>query len=170
MKHLAQFSVGTTLKSGSLFGRRQQAELFKSSNKYASQRVYGNLFVDGLPVTYTKDGFDFEDSAFCAQLRMLPQLIDLFAQAEAYRSEKEVTRHFKSEKDYLASLAPKKPAAKTTSKSAAASKGDADKAKSGAKDMDGSARVKVLVASIMQPLAEYVRGAKPLRRPSRAPG
>jgi hypothetical protein len=33
-----------------------------------------------------------------------------------------------------------------------------------------SARVKVLVASIMQPLAEYVRGAKPLRRPSRAPG
>ncbi len=32
------------------------------------------------------------------------------------------------------------------------------------------ARVKLLVASIMQPLAEYVRGAKPLRRPSHVPG
>ena len=26
MKHLAQFSVGTTLKSGSIFGRRQQVD------------------------------------------------------------------------------------------------------------------------------------------------
>jgi len=33
-----------------------------------------------------------------------------------------------------------------------------------------AARVKLLVASIMQPLAEYVRGAKPLRRPSHVPG
>ena len=32
------------------------------------------------------------------------------------------------------------------------------------------ARVKLPVASIMQPLAEYVRGAKPLRRPGRVPG
>ena len=34
----------------------------------------------------------------------------------------------------------------------------------------GAARVKLLVASVMRPMAAYLRGARPQRRPSRVPG
>ena len=37
-------------------------------------------------------------------------------------------------------------------------------------DMVLAARVKLLVASVMRPMAAYLRGARPQRRPSRVPG
>lgn len=62
--------------------------LFQTSNKYARQRVYGQLFVDGLPVTYTKDGFEIDETAFAKQLRSVEGMEDLLKQAEAYRPTK----------------------------------------------------------------------------------
>lgn len=47
MKHLAQFSVGTTLKSGSIFGRRQQAvQLLLGHTKLESTVRYLGIEVD----------------------------------------------------------------------------------------------------------------------------
>jgi hypothetical protein len=65
--------------------------LFQTSNKYARQRVYGQLFVDGLPVTYTKDGFEIDEDAFARQLRTVDGMEALLKQAEAYRANKEFT-------------------------------------------------------------------------------
>ena len=39
-----------------------------------------------------------------------------------------------------------------------------------AKGLLEAARVKLLVASVMRPMAAYLRGARPQRRPSRVPG
>lgn len=62
--------------------------LFKTSNKYARQRVYGHLFADGLPVTYTKDSFEIDEDAFFAQLRAVDGMEALLRQAEDYRANK----------------------------------------------------------------------------------
>ena len=59
--------------------------LFKTSNKYARQRVYGRLFTDGLPVVYTKDAFEIDEKAFWEQLRAVEGMEDLLIQAEHYR-------------------------------------------------------------------------------------
>lgn len=64
------------------------ANLFKTSNKYARQRVYGQLFVDGLPVSYTKDRFEIDDAAFARQIRAVDGVEELIRQAEEYRSKK----------------------------------------------------------------------------------
>lgn len=61
--------------------------LFRTSNKYARQRVYGRLFADGLPVTYTKDAFEIDEKAFWEQLRAVDGMEDLLAQAESYRKD-----------------------------------------------------------------------------------
>lgn len=66
--------------------------LFKTSNKYARQRVYGQLFADGLPVTYTKDGFEIDEDAFFAQLRAVDGMSDLLTQTETYRSKATPTK------------------------------------------------------------------------------
>jgi hypothetical protein len=63
--------------------------LFKTSNKYSRQRVYGHLFVDGLPVTYTKDGFEIDENAFADQLLAIDGVAELLRQAEAYRANKD---------------------------------------------------------------------------------
>lgn len=62
------------------------AGLFGTSNKYAAQRVYGELHLDGLPVAYTKDKFEIDEDAFIDQLRQNRQIQDLIAQAENYRT------------------------------------------------------------------------------------
>lgn len=61
------------------------AKLFRTGNKYSRQRVYGELFVDGLPVTYTKDGFEIDQDAFAEQLKAVPGMDALLRQAEEYR-------------------------------------------------------------------------------------
>jgi Histidine kinase-, DNA gyrase B-, and HSP90-like ATPase len=59
--------------------------LFNTANKYARQRVYGQLFADGLPVTYTKDAFEIDEDAFATQLRSVPGVEELLRQADDYR-------------------------------------------------------------------------------------
>ncbi|GGY34821.1 hypothetical protein GCM10008098_30050 [Rhodanobacter panaciterrae] len=61
--------------------------LFGTSNKYARQRVFGELHMDGLPVTYTKDGFLIDEQAFVQQLRADPNVAALIKQAESYRTD-----------------------------------------------------------------------------------
>jgi hypothetical protein len=63
------------------------AGLVGTGNKYGRQRIYGELNLDGLPVTYTKDDFDFNEGAFIARLREAPGVDALLRQAEAYRSK-----------------------------------------------------------------------------------
>lgn len=63
--------------------------LFRTSNKYSRQRVYGQLFVDGLPVTYTKDGFEIDMDDFVNQLHSVDGVAELLRQAEVYRSVSE---------------------------------------------------------------------------------
>lgn len=60
-------------------------ELFQTANKYERQRVYGELFADELPVTYTKDKFEIDETAFSAQLRAVPGVLELLKQAQVYR-------------------------------------------------------------------------------------
>lgn len=61
--------------------------LFKTSNKFARQRVYGRLFADGLPVTYTKDAFEIDEKAFWEQLRSVDGMDELLLQADHYRAK-----------------------------------------------------------------------------------
>jgi hypothetical protein len=77
--------------------------LFGTGNKYARQRVYGQIFVDDLPVTYTKDQFDFDEKEFTDQLLEDPDLGRLLAQAEAYRTDENKVIHVKKEADIYAS-------------------------------------------------------------------
>lgn len=71
---------------GTLTRPNLPAALFKTSNKYARQRVYGELFVDPhMPVTYTKDGFEIDEGALAEQLAKVPGMADLLRQAEEYR-------------------------------------------------------------------------------------
>lgn len=72
---------GTALKPYSPDG------LVGTGNKYGRQRIYGELNLDGLPVTYTKDDFDFNEGAFIARMREVPGIDALLRQAESYRSK-----------------------------------------------------------------------------------
>lgn len=66
--------------------------MFGTSNKYAPQRVYGELHLDGLPVSYTKDKFEIDEAAFFDQLKRDPQVAQLIIQAESYRTKGDVIR------------------------------------------------------------------------------
>lgn len=90
--------------------------LFRTSNKYARQRVYGELFVDGLPVTYTKDGFEIDEDAFAAQLRSIDGMDALLRQAEEYRANKEA-EPVKKEADIAGFKGAKTKAAEKSTKS-----------------------------------------------------
>jgi anti-sigma regulatory factor (Ser/Thr protein kinase) len=79
--------------------------LFQTSNKYASQRVYGQLHLDGLPVSFTKDKFNFIEDDFLNTLEKQPGLIELFKQACEYRKSDAIKI---SEKDFK-SLQNNKP-------------------------------------------------------------
>lgn len=62
--------------------------LFSTSNKAASMRVYGELDLDDHPVSYTKDGFSFDDKSFATSLsENSAELAGLFQQAERFRKE-----------------------------------------------------------------------------------
>ncbi|HEX7910698.1 MAG TPA: ATP-binding protein [Paraburkholderia sp.] len=84
--------------------------LFGTGNKYARQRVYGQIFVDDLPVTYTKDRFDFDETEFSAQLLSDPAVQRLKAQAEAYRVDETKVKHVNKEAEIYAPVG--KPATK----------------------------------------------------------
>lgn len=85
-------------------GTRRQPNLpqslFKTSNKYARQRVYGQIFVDGLPVSYTKDRFEIDEAAFARQIRNVDGIEELIRQAEEYRSKnQDKIKHVARESD-----------------------------------------------------------------------
>jgi len=62
-------------------------KIFKTSNKHRAMRVYGELVLDGMPVSYTKDRFNFDDDDFCqALLNNVQHLNDLLTQADNYRT------------------------------------------------------------------------------------
>lgn len=82
-RRLIEGSVGETYKPQRIFG---------SPNSFASQRVIGELFVEGFDVTHTKDGIQwhgYEDEVLEAIYQQLetPQL-PLLDQAAGYRARK----------------------------------------------------------------------------------
>jgi Histidine kinase-, DNA gyrase B-, and HSP90-like ATPase len=96
--------VGSHAKAGfSVFRRRRLIEgtagekykpnlIFGSPNSFASQRIIGELFVEGFDVTHTKDGIQwhgYEDDVVEA-IRQQMDLIDMpiLDQAEGYRVRK----------------------------------------------------------------------------------
>lgn len=66
------------------------AFIFKQTNSYPYQRLFGELHVEGFEVSHTKDGFRWEEyeDIFLEFLRMAldAQPLDLLAQAENYRA------------------------------------------------------------------------------------
>jgi Histidine kinase-, DNA gyrase B-, and HSP90-like ATPase len=64
-------------------------ELFGAANKFASQRIFGELNFEGIDVTHTKDGFKWDEgeAAFLDLLRdyLREAPLNLPAQAEHYR-------------------------------------------------------------------------------------
>lgn len=62
------------------------SQFFGTTNKFSRQRVFGELHMDGVPVTYTKDGFVMNEAAFYAQLKSDPHVAELLRQAESYRT------------------------------------------------------------------------------------
>ncbi|MBL8524205.1 MAG: ATP-binding protein [Betaproteobacteria bacterium] len=61
-------------------------DLVGTSNKYGRQRIYGELNMDGLPVTYTKDRFEIDTAAFVECVRQAPGVAELIKQSDRYRS------------------------------------------------------------------------------------
>lgn len=94
--------VGSTLFAGfALFRRGRLIEgsydetyrpsfIFKQTNSYAYQRLFGELHVEGFEVSHTKDGFrweEYEDIFLeCLKEQLQAEPLDLLAQAENYRA------------------------------------------------------------------------------------
>lgn len=66
--------------------------IYGQGNSYRSQRLFGELSVDGLPVSHTKDGFQWHglEESFERKLRALldEEPLPLLKQAEGYRARK----------------------------------------------------------------------------------
>ncbi|MGN6110786.1 MAG: ATP-binding protein [Kofleriaceae bacterium] len=82
-RRLIEGSVGETYKPSLIFG---------SPNSFASQRVVGEMFVEGFDVTHTKDGIQwhgYEDEVLESIRRQLDSYrMPLLDQAEGYRARK----------------------------------------------------------------------------------
>lgn len=94
--------VGSTLLAGfSLFRRGRLIEgsydetyrpsfIFKQTNSYPYQRLFGELHVEGFEVSHTKDGFrweEYEDIFLdCLKTELESKPLDLLSQAENYRA------------------------------------------------------------------------------------
>lgn len=94
--------TGSTLYAGfALFRRKRLIEgsydetyrpstIFKQTNSYAYQRVFGELHVEGFEVSHTKDGFQWEEyeEVFldCLKDVLEEAPLNLLAQAENYRA------------------------------------------------------------------------------------
>lgn len=62
-------------------------KLYGLNNKYRAQRLFGELTIDGLPVTYTKDGIDFDEDSFIERLMEEEEVILFCQQCENHRVE-----------------------------------------------------------------------------------
>lgn len=76
-------------------------KLFDTANKYGPQRVYGELHLDDVPVSYTKDKFEFDEDRFLETIKSIPSIVELLRQGSDYRvratpvsiaSEKDATK------------------------------------------------------------------------------
>lgn len=81
------------LIQGSADEAYRPVEIFGTPNRYAYQRIFGELHLEGLPVSHTKDGFQWgeDETAF---LELLKEHLDadplpLLRQAEGHRARKE---------------------------------------------------------------------------------
>lgn len=63
------------------------AKLYKTANKYSKQRIYGELHMDGLPVSYMKDGFNINEDDFLEHILRIDGVEELMSQAESYRKD-----------------------------------------------------------------------------------
>ncbi|HQT29744.1 MAG TPA: ATP-binding protein [Thiobacillus sp.] len=75
---------------GSLDDTYRPAYIFKQTNSYAFQRLFGELHVEGFEVSHTKDGFRWEayEDIFLEFLKKAVEAppLDLLAQAQNYRA------------------------------------------------------------------------------------
>lgn len=90
--HYAGFSLfrRDRLIIGSSDETYRPEHIFKRTNSYQYQRLFGELYVEGFEVSHTKDGFRWEgyEDAFLELLRenLEKTPLDLISQAENYRS------------------------------------------------------------------------------------
>lgn len=59
--------------------------IFQTKNKYGAQRLYGELTVDGFPVTYMKDQLKIDEEQFAKTLLIQPGIKEIVEQATDYR-------------------------------------------------------------------------------------
>lgn len=60
--------------------------LFGTANKYSKQRIYGELHLDGLPVSYNKDKFEFDEDEFISLIKGKSEVAQLLKQSSDYRT------------------------------------------------------------------------------------
>jgi hypothetical protein len=60
-------------------------KLFDTANKYGRQRIYAELHLDDLPVSYTKDSFEFDEDIFVSTIKKSPAILELLRQSKDYR-------------------------------------------------------------------------------------
>nr|WP_321255096.1 ATP-binding protein [uncultured Pseudodesulfovibrio sp.] len=78
-------------------------DLVGTANKHAASRVYGEIHLDGQPISNHKGDFQFDEAFFLETLKNQPQISALIDQAESYRAklvEKGKTQHFGSFEDF----------------------------------------------------------------------
>lgn len=61
-------------------------KLFGTANKYGKQRIYGELHLDDLPVSYTKDKFEFDEDEFITLIKNNTAVAELLRQSGDYRA------------------------------------------------------------------------------------
>ena len=86
---LALFRRGRLIE-GSYDETYRPSTIFKQTNSYAYQRLFGELHLDGFEVSHTKDGFqweEYEDPFLdCLKEQLQDPPLNLIAQAENYRA------------------------------------------------------------------------------------
>ncbi len=61
--------------------------LLGTANKHAPSRVYGELHLDGQPISNHKGNFQFDEAFFLEVLKSQPGIKEIISQAELYRSQ-----------------------------------------------------------------------------------
>ena len=87
---VSRFSGATRLIEGSHDETYRPSFIFKQTNSYPYQRLFGELHVEGFEVSHTKDGFRWEEyeDVFLEFLKdaLEAEPLDLLAQADNYRA------------------------------------------------------------------------------------
>ena len=128
-------------------------KLLSTSNKYGRQRVYGELHLDDLPVSYTKDKFEMDEDEFVIALQALPGIPELLKQASEFRQDQSKIVKVKSEKALIAKVG-KARAAKASAKSASAG---SEKQKAGKRTASQSATTS---KSVVPPVVQVLNSCK----------